>query len=354
MEQWMNRVMAAFLISGLAALPAFSDDVKDLKRGKPEERAAAAWNLGQLKQYSAIPDLALALKDKDQFVRSNSAAALWLMADQAAQAKGALVEALNDSYARVTVNAAGALWGMETPATELLPALEKVISGRSSPSDGVAAANLAITPGKDPREMVPALLRGLTDVNPEARVEVITGLAEHKERSLEYVPVLLKGLLDKDRTVRMAAATLLGNRDYATSEVREALQRTSADKDQYVRAAATTALTALGTGAADAGADEITLILLTNIKDSKSFVRASAAESLGKTKNATPEIIGALRACIKDGSRDVRSAAVDALGTIGKAAQEAVPDLLLLSNSSSEDQLMRAFAQRAIESITRK
>src|SRR5262245_49277186 len=106
----MKRMAAILLLSVLGATWAWADAserlIKELKKGKPPERAEAAWNLGQIKAYAAIPDLTNALKDKDPYVRGNAAASLWAMADHASSAKGALKEALDDSHGLAVVNSA--------------------------------------------------------------------------------------------------------------------------------------------------------------------------------------------------------------------------------------------------------
>jgi hypothetical protein len=75
---------------------------------------------------------------------------------------------------------------------------------------------------------------------------------------------------------------------------------------------------------------------------------------LGRLKDASPEVIAALRARLGDPNQNVQEAAADALGAIGKPASAAVPDLWAKWNDSRKpratdsDYFVGAAAARAL------
>jgi len=348
------RLASIVVLSLVVVVPATANEgtIKQLKKGKPAERAEAAWNLGQWKVYAAIPDLIAALKDKDPYVRGNAAASLWAMADHASSAKSALKETLQDSNGQAVVNAAGALLAMNTPKAELIPPLEVVVAGRER-GDAANAADLLTRLGKDPAQYVHALLNALDDPNPDVRREVITDIRQQKEESPAYIPVLLKALKDREESTRALAASELGDKTYATPEVVAALEKATSDRSEHVRSSATSSLQTVGVAGGARGSD-VVATLLKSLQDRKGSVRAEAAESLGEMKKATPEIVAGLRTALTDKDKDVRNKAADAFAAIGKPAKEVVPDLWAIWNNKKEDTFVRHAAGRALGAMGEK
>jgi HEAT repeat protein len=312
----VNKCSAVLLVGVLCSLPAAAEDgrLKDLKKGKAAERAAAASDLGEHKVYAAIPDLILALsQDKDEYVRSNAASALWAMADHASSARAALKEALNDPYDRVRVNAAGALWRLETPKPQLTPALEGVVA-KGSASDAAEAADLLISMGRTPKEFVPVLMRVMGGSDLELKKTILGNIKEQK-KDPGYIPVLLKGLGDRDPGIRSTSASWLGDEMYATREVFSALKQAASDKDESVRSSVAWSMTDMGAKAVAKNGlvDDAVALLLTQLHDKNADVRKAAANSLRRIDKRTPEVIAALRAGLKDKDPDAAGAARDAL-----------------------------------------
>jgi HEAT repeat protein len=304
------------------------------------DRVAAAYALGhQYKAYSAIPDLAAALKDKDEDIRINASSSLLEMADHASSAEAALRGVLNDPYNRVRLNAVRALAQMGVPSADLMPSLAGVVASTSL-SNAVEAADLEISLGRDPKELVPVLMRGMDDK--EVSEEVIDDLGEQYEDPA-YLPILLRGLKSGDTKVRAGSISMLGGPTYASPEVTAALRQAASSWISDDRQSAAAALvdggygpdkkgTVAGAGTAAADASVATLVKLT--RDWDSSVRRTAAESLGRSRDGSPEVVAALRKSLKDSDEDVREAAADALGAIGKPAKAAVPDLWNIWNDS--------------------
>jgi HEAT repeat protein len=205
------------------------------------DRVAAAYALGhQYKAYSAIPDLARALEDKDADLRVNASSSLLAMADHAAPAQAALEEALNDPYNRVRLNAVRALQQMGVPNAGLMPALDGVVSG-SSLCDAVEAADLLLSMGRAPKSLVPVLIQGMAD--PELSEVVIADLGELREDPA-YLPVLLMGLKSDNPKVTAGSVRLLAGASYASPEVTAAIRAATSDSAPDVRANAAAALVA--------------------------------------------------------------------------------------------------------------
>jgi len=305
-----------------------------------DDRVAAAYALGhQYKAYSAIPDLAVALKDKDDRVRINAASSLLEMADHASAVQAALKEALNDPYYQIRLDAVRTLVQLGVPTAELMPTLDGVAAG-TSPSDAVEAADLLISMGRDPSGLVPVLMNAMAD--PELSETVIDDLSDQYENPA-YLPILLMGLNSADTKVRAGCISLLGGPTYASPEVTAALRKASTSWIPDVRKSAAAALVVGGDSEGEPGkvagpgtgaANESIAKLLKLLGDRDESVRRTAVESLGRLKDSSPEVIAALRTSLKDHDEDVREATADALGAIGKPAQAAVPDLWAIWNDS--------------------
>ncbi|HVT57016.1 MAG TPA: HEAT repeat domain-containing protein [Thermoanaerobaculia bacterium] len=164
-----------------------------------DERADAAYALGnKYKAYSAIPDLTLALKDKQANVRGAAAASLWAMADHASSAQAALMEALNDPYGRLRINVVEALLLMGVPSADLMSSLNYVAAGPVL-IDAVDAADLQLRMGRDPNDLMPVLMRGMADPEVSERVLYIVAA---RANDPAYLPALLTGLESADWEVR--------------------------------------------------------------------------------------------------------------------------------------------------------
>jgi HEAT repeat protein len=287
-----------------------------------EDRVHAAYALGhQYKAYSAIPDLAVALKDKDKDVRINAVSSLLEMADHAAPAQAALKEALNDPYYAVRLDAVRALLLMGVPNAELMPALVSVTAS-PDPCQAMDAVDLLLAMGRSPRDFVPALMTGIVDL--EAGPRVITILIDYDEDPA-YLPLLLKGLDSANAVVQAQSVILLGDATYVGPEATAAIRKAASSWTASLRAAAAHALVVggyedgsrgmvagLGTGAAN----ESIAKLLKLLSNRDKTVRQAAAESLGRSKDSSPEVIAALRVAAKDRDGDVAAEAAKALAAI--------------------------------------
>ncbi len=165
---------------------------------REDERVQAAWKLGDRKVYSAIPDLAQALKDPNWRVRDNADEALVNMADHASSVQAELKDvALNDSSDWVRFDAAFALWDTKAAGPELLPVLTAICKDTNLVL-ATRAADLASAIKQDPTDYVPTLMRGMAD--PDVSERVIRIIDQELQYRV-YLPVLLKGARTGDAEV---------------------------------------------------------------------------------------------------------------------------------------------------------
>jgi len=310
-----------------------------------QRRVDAAVELGKMKAYDAIPDLALALNDANWAVRVYASQSISHMADHAQSVAPQLREALKDQKIWVRIYAASALWTMDAASTELIP----VLTGITDNDDVLAtirAADMAIAIEKDPKDFVPVLMRALDD--PKAAYRVVSTISRGTHYA-GYLPVLLKGTENEDSRVRVISANLLEARVYASPRTTDILRQLAVeDPDEAVRMNAVQSLVNGGdgkeagipAGTAEGRGEETIALLMTLLQSNDGPVRYKAAEALGYTKRDDPEIIAALIDHLDDTDNEVRKACANALGDLGEPAKVAIPKLWAILNAN----------QKAIES----
>jgi len=274
-----------------------------LKNDDKEVRSDAAEALGRIGVVQAVPDLAMAIKDGDWYVRRAVAKALFHIGSPAIPN---LLLLLRDDNRDVRREAAMVLgWiGDAKAVPDLVLALK----------DGdwlvsTAAAEALVRIGSP---AVPNLLLGLKDDNRDIRREAAKALGWIGDA--KAVPDLVLALKDGDWLVSTAAAEALGL--IGSPAVPNLLLGLKDDKSDVRREAAK----ALGwIGDVKAVPD-----LVLALKDGNLYVRSDAAESLGKIGDlqATPYLLFALL----DSDFHVRQAAEEAISQIENLA---LPDLIL-------------------------
>ena len=113
---------------GPAAIMALIQALKD--KGDSSVRYSSGKALGQIgpKAKAAVPALAQALKDEDEWVRANAAEALGRIGPEAKAAVPALIQALkNEDVLRVRWGAAEALGQIGPAAKQAVPALAQAL-----------------------------------------------------------------------------------------------------------------------------------------------------------------------------------------------------------------------------------
>jgi HEAT repeat protein len=210
---------------------------------------------------------------------------------------------------------------MGVPNAELMPALVSVTAS-TDPCTVMDAVDLLLTMGRNPNELVPALMTAIVDL--EAGERVMSVLADHGEDPA-YLPLLFRGLDSANADVQAASIILLGGPTYTGPEATAVIRKAASSWTSGIRAAAAHALvvggyadesrgmvTGLGTGAAN----ESIAKLLKLLRDRNEAVRQAAAESLGRSKDSSPEVITALRLAAKDRDGDVAAESAKALAAI--------------------------------------
>jgi HEAT repeat protein len=186
-----------------------------LRRGNPEQRAAAAINLASFKPIPAAQvtrPLIQALKDPEPGVRENAAISLMRIGyepGQGAEVGPPLVEALRDPAPRVRKAAAGAFRSMARGPRTAIPALADLL--RDPEAEVRAEAAFALMGFVPPaREAVPALSAAFPrETEKQVRVNIVRALGSIGAEARSAVPMLRAALRDPDESVRDAAAQAL-------------------------------------------------------------------------------------------------------------------------------------------------
>ena len=250
--------------------------------------------------------------------------------DEAVRARiEALVPGLRDPEEAVRWKTAVMLCQVGPPAHTALPALMQALADVSvSVSDAAAeaiksisvespgiAATGAVAPAPSATLPPPPLVQRLVDAlknqdDASARWSAAVALGELGPRGREVVPALMEALDDIDDTVRWAAAVALGKIGPAASEAVRALAAVLSDpSDPVIRRHAATALGHLGPAARAAIPGLIGAFRIREVD-----VREEVADALVRIgASAVPALLEALN----DDDERVRFEAADALTRIG-------------------------------------
>ncbi len=345
----MRRVASLALILTMSlSLFAASKDAEKLMKTlandrDPQERAEAAWNLGQMGATEAVPALIKALdEDKSGAVRANAAASLWHLGEAARPAKESLTNALDDHYGPVVGNAAGALMKLGTPKSKLLPAYKRLL-GHPECEDRVIALKALSTevPAVELFDAAWDCTRDPDhDVASDAR-ESLRKIVGRRDRNL-VAPIIeaLKGAGSSEASTLIRA---LGNYEPPVKEAVPVLASLLRSHDESISSAAASALGDMKAAALPVLSD-LEKALETHQQNK---TREDAAEAIGDIGPPAAAAVPVLmRAAQNDKWPAVRKAAVTALGEMGTAAKEAIP--MLREELKSPDDWMRLAARNAL------
>jgi len=278
--------------------------------------AAALSHVGR----EAVGPLVALLRTGDSQCRLRVAHALGTMGPDATAAVPALGVYLSEPDEALAIGCANALGAIGGPAEGATADLMRLLGDEGSPRLQEAAARALGRIGRPPSQVLPVLIACASSADSVTRDVAADALGRMGGVALPAVPTLKKRLQDKAVWVRLPAAialTRLGRRDLGLPEVLKALpSRSSADQD---------AAECL----AEAGGDspEVLAKLEDLLANEDPFVRARAADGLGRRGEKARSAIPALRSCLTDEMAWVRAAAAAALVRLG-LKDECVPVLL--------------------------
>jgi HEAT repeat protein len=342
--------------------------IKDLKHRDPERRAEAAETLGKMKYEPAVPALAEALKDKDEWVRVEAASALWEMGEPSASAIPSLYEALEDSSGRVRLYSAGALRMLGESEEKIIPALKPVLGSANVWNRAYAIVQLMemevrvieLIPAIDSILLDPAYRKPAAydfdlfsmkfepvnaDPNVEAKRLLLEALDDQKSLPAEIVPALEYAKKDLDELVRSRAISCLSKVEETDDSKIARLITTLKTTKGYDRITAIRLLGDLKPVPREAVPD-----LIAAVRDKDTDVRAAAVACLGKTKPVGLETVQVLIGVLKDKKTEVRQAAADAFEVIGADGKEAIPALRQVA-ASDKDVFVQNAAKRALSKM---
>jgi HEAT repeat protein len=161
------------------------------------------------------------------------------------------------------------------------------------------------------------------------------------KRSQDLLPALVRALSDADVQVRRASAGTLGDLGIEAEAALPALRASTNDPEESVRYAATDAVEAIEKAARTLR--EITLPgAIAELGDADPIVRALAASRLEVLGPRASEAIPALVVCLSDPEAEVRRASAVALSQLGPGAAVAGPSLAKLAESDPDERVRRA------------
>jgi HEAT repeat protein len=346
--------------------------IKELGNKDFNVRSRALESLGII-GTPAVPAIIQALSDTNSLIRKGAVDALGDIGNVKAEVLPALIKSLIDRDSYVRKSASDALCKIGAPA---IPPIMKALTGEDSLIRKGAAEALGNMGALSP-EIVPALIKALEDNNEGVRRAAVDSLGKIGAATPEVITALKKAVEDKNYSVRKSSVEVLEKKGNMTAELKVKryimdLEDTNSDNRRSaieglnklgtstpeVISAITTALGDSDYSVRKSSADflekrnSLTDALkskryIIDLKGGNKIIRVKAAESLGKTGAATPEVVPALIAAL--GDKDARNAAIEALGNIGAEAKDAVP--ALAKALSDTDVNVRTAAAEALGKI---
>ncbi|MDJ0972915.1 MAG: HEAT repeat domain-containing protein [Planctomycetota bacterium] len=357
-------VALLMLVSALSASRAAAEEeplradlqarIDALRADDVDTRRKAVYELWQLERRSqfALPALAEAIRDPDEYVRTTAARVLalfdWMKVPAALHAVlPQLIEALDDERIEVRREAAGLLWRVGPTLAEvpegLLPALERALASEDALLCS-RAASVAVNLNVRAKSLAPLLGKRLDHEDPRVRQWMAQAIGATDPRG--QLKALLRAFRDEDATVReaalaavtgMAAPIPLTRADVPKGFVM-AVEQALRDPVANVRRAAAGIFWSL---MLREGVPSLTKVLL---EDPDVTVRSAAALSLGGLGD--PSALPALSACTLNQDPAIRGAVALAIGQLGPEGAAALPMLRRLTKD--ENMGVRASALRGL------
>lgn len=305
--------------------------VKDLAAADPTTRDYAVWALVTMGDRAVRPALR-ALDDERPAVREHAAVALGRLGATASAGAGRLLELQQDAVPAVAKAAAVAAMRVQVDAARM-PQLVAALRGddwdlQLAAADVLAALGPAATAAAQP----------------------LVDLLRRDARALDRTIVLaLPTAQTQHWNVREAAALALGAiGPVAGVPIAAALRDTLTNREWAARQGALHALAAF-----PGDAETVTGVLTVLVGDEVWSCRRAAAEVLATLVPADSAMIakavGVARLALRDDDGGVRRLAAEFLGGVGASAASAVPELLQLLGSRSQDD--RGYAIAALRGI---
>ncbi len=343
---------------GFQEIPTLSESVGELrerlKTGSAEEQIEAVVRLGSLGPYafSAVDDLAGLLESDNPAVRYECISALGEIGPLAHDAAGGLTQILSGDSALYQTAALESLRRIGTVSKEANVQIRRLCGSSDAAVATSAVRCLVAVDGTESNTVtnaIPGLVNALGDDRAAVRNEAAITLMEVGG---PVVPVVTNQLSNSEPLVRLKACEVLGGVGaQASSSVAKLVERLKDDDELVVRAAAQAlgsiqsnpeevlpalnellqrkstgvriaAVRAIGDfGPVGKGSAQLVLPFLS---DSNAILRASAADTLGRTGTDQPDVISGLVGALSDSSGGVTVKAANALSQIGAAAVPAL------------------------------
>ena len=297
-----------------------------------------------------VPTLLEFARDRDASTRVKAIWSLSLFGRRSEPALGALLAALGDTDTEVrvwSVEALGSCSDRPNVAPEpILGRIKAALDGAADdeePRVRAAAVRGLATLASRAKLDHPRVLEALGDPSSWVRSAAANYLCWNRpgKRSKDLIPALVRTLADLDQDVRLASARTLGTLGLEGEAALPALRSATHDPEQAIREAATRAVSAIEEAARTLHA--VTLPgALADLGDADPNVRALAALRLEGIGPRAAEAVPALVVCLADREADVRRASASAVGRLGPGAVVAVPSLAKLAEADPDERVRQA------------
>jgi HEAT repeat protein len=211
---------------------------------------------------------------------------------------------------------------------------------RRAPRTPVQQPNRQPWSDRDPEAPTAAEQRKLQSPDPEVRKSAARELWQMGTKAKEAIPGLCEALKDEDPEVRGFAARALAKMGPEAQEAVPTLTEMLRDHGTYADSAIITLVHPGG------GVSEEQPIV---VGERTMYVRANAAEALGRVGATAGTALPALQDSLEDEEAEVRRTAAEALGNMGPTAKAAVPSLIKVLCDKKPD--VRGPAARALGRI---
>jgi HEAT repeat protein len=287
----------------------------DDKRSSPFLQTVCLWSLARVNPgdqqlvRAVVPRLVEALKAPEPRLRAIAARALIDLNPDPAIVRPVMQKVMQDASPEALNDMLDALASLgEKAVPRLIKALE---------TEEVRAKAAAILGriGPPAKAAVPALIKALSDKNPETRNEVLFALGAIGPDAKDAVPTISRALAAPDKNVCYSACYALGKIGPAAKPCCAELQKCLAGDDPFLAMASAWALAHIDPKDPQTAAKAVP-VLMRALRDPDPLTRVQAAESLGLFGPLAGGAAAALSKLSGDQNAQVREAAANALKAI--------------------------------------
>ncbi|MDB5388493.1 MAG: HEAT-like repeat protein [Planctomycetaceae bacterium] len=319
--------------------------IQALKEGDVHVRIRSVHLLRGMEEFAApaVPQLILAMSDRNEIVRSVAISSLGKIGRPAIPALPSLIAALRDPHESMSVIIAEVLGEMHAPADQVVPTL---ILATNDPSPNVRLA--AIRSLEQFKHSAAPALESLINLLRNDKSPVIPGCAAKAIGVIDPdgrigVPVLVEALKSPDYFIRMYAADGLSELGLKAVNALPVLEQSLKDEDVGVRIEAAKAVWKVG-----GNLKQVIPVLKEVLESGETFPTMCAVAVVAEMGSDAADLFPEIRKLLTSSVSSIKERAVVALGKMGVVAIDAVPDLVELLDLEADNSMYGANDAHAI------